>query len=531
MAASRFTGLPGRARAMDVLALVLVAVYGLLLLPLPFGRDQGVYAYGGSVILRGGVLYRDTWQNPCPAIYWTYALAEALFGHHIVSVRLVEWLALVISCYLAGSIAGALFGRRAGYAAMAAYALLYVPLDPWCTAQPECFANLFGLAGLRLLVNSPAEGRRLGLALAGCVFGVAVWYKLTLALWPVALAAYLLVRHARDNWRRGFWDATAFTAGAGAVLAVGIGYFLAAGAWSDLVSQVIAFNATLYRETVHYHSVFAWVRGLMDATLQTFFSVQWAGFTVLALATTLWLFASRAVSRAVPVLLMGMTAVFAVFAQPYHWVHHWIPALPSVAILAAVAWAATFRWVREARRDLQTWLATAVVLVGLAEAGWPSAMRAWDAVRVAAGVRPPTEFYERFSTYGRGDFSFVAELEVAAYLKAHSSPDDSVQVWGFEPGINFLAERFAPTRFSTVWPFLLEGRGHPLVRQWFAEFSAAFDRARPLYVVVVEQDYSPVQRVDSRTALAWYPAMAERLNTGYRVETVIEHFTLYRRVN
>lgn len=158
-------------------------------------------------------------------------------------------------------------------------------------------------------------------------------------------------------------------------------------------------------------------------------------------------------------------------------------------------------------------------------------MRAWDATRVAVALRPATEFYERFSTYGRGDFSFVAELEVANYLRAHSSPDDLVQVWGFEPGINFLAERFAPTRFSMIWPFLVGPRGHPLLQQWFAGFLAEFDRRRPLYVVVVEQDYSPVQRVDSKTALEWYPEMTARLDGGYRVETVIEHFALYRRVD
>ncbi len=531
MARRRFAGPRVHARAWPIAAVFLIGLCGLLLLPLPFGRDQGIYAYGGSVILRGGVLYRDTWQNPCPPIYWTYALSEALFGHRIVSIRIVEWVALVVSCYLAGRVAEALFGRRAGYAAMAAYALLYVPLDPWSTAQPECFANLFGLAGLCLLVNGRVESRRLGLALAGCMFGIAAGYKLTLALWPLALGVYLLLRRGPAGLARGLWDATAFAAGVTVILAAGVGYLLAMGAWSDFVSQVLIFNTTLYRQTVRYHSLFAWARGLTDAALQTFFSPQWAGFTVSALATTLWLVAARTASRAMPVVLMGVAAVFSVVAQPYHWLHHWIPALPSLAILAGMAWAGTMRWVREARRDLQTWLAAAVLLVALVGAGWPIAMRAWDVVRVVVGLRPPTEFYERFSTYGRGDFSFVAELEVANYLRERSSPADSVQVWGFEPGINFLAERFAPTRFSVIWPFLVGPKGHPLLQQWFAEFLADLDRAPPLYVVVVEQDYSPVQRVDSKTALEWYPDMVARLNAGYRVETVVEHFTLYRRAD
>lgn len=82
-----------------------------------------------------------------------------------------------------------------------------------------------------------------------------------------------------------------------------------------------------------------------------------------------------------------------------------------------------------------------------------------------------------------------------------------------------------------IWPFLVGPRDHPLLQTWFAEFLAEFDARRPLYVVLVEQDYSPVQRVDSKAALGWYPQMAERLRVGYRAEAVIEHFTLYRRAD
>src|ERR1043166_2581740 len=39
----------------------------------PFGRDQGVFAYAGRVILRGGWPYRDVWDLKPPGIYYTYA--------------------------------------------------------------------------------------------------------------------------------------------------------------------------------------------------------------------------------------------------------------------------------------------------------------------------------------------------------------------------------------------------------------------------------------------------------------------------
>ncbi|MBC7258498.1 MAG: glycosyltransferase family 39 protein [Chloroflexi bacterium] len=515
----------------DVVALGLVAHLGLLLLPLPFGRDQGIYAYGGSLILRGEVLYLDTWQNPAPAIYWTYALAEWFFGHSIMSIRIVEWVALLAGCWLAARVAATLFGRGAGYAAMAAYALLYVPLDPWFSAQAECFANVFSLAGLYLLVRRGDGHQRWRLVVAGGLFGAALCYKPTLALWPLALVLWLALSRRKEAWAHGLLDAVSFAAGVGAVLAAAAAYFVATGALGELVSQVGTFNMVIYRETARHASWGAWVRDMVDDTLASLFSIGWAGFSILAIASTLWLVATRTARKPAPVLLMGVAAVLAVYAQPHQWIYHWIPIFPYTAILAGTALAATIRGLREAPDRLHTWIAITVLALGVAGSVWPCLVRAGDVIRIAVGLKSPTEFYERFSTYGRGDFSFLAEMEVADYLRAHTMPEDFVQVWGFEAGINFLADRRCPTRFSIILPFVIDRKGHPLTQRWFADFLRDLDLRRPLYFIVVEQDYNPVQRVDSKTALSWYPQLVERLKTQYQVETVIEHFTLYRRVD
>ena len=57
------------------------ALAALLLLPslfYPFARDQGVFAYAGQVILRGGWPYRDVWDLKPPGVYFSYAAMLAL---------------------------------------------------------------------------------------------------------------------------------------------------------------------------------------------------------------------------------------------------------------------------------------------------------------------------------------------------------------------------------------------------------------------------------------------------------------------
>jgi hypothetical protein len=45
----------------------------------PFGWDQGLFAWVGDAIVRGGLPYRDAWDFKGPLLYYVYALAQWLF--------------------------------------------------------------------------------------------------------------------------------------------------------------------------------------------------------------------------------------------------------------------------------------------------------------------------------------------------------------------------------------------------------------------------------------------------------------------
>jgi 4-amino-4-deoxy-L-arabinose transferase-like glycosyltransferase len=62
------------------------------------GRDSGVFSYTAQVLLHGGQLYHDAWDNKPPLVYFINALAMIVFGENLWSL----WLIQIISLWITG---------------------------------------------------------------------------------------------------------------------------------------------------------------------------------------------------------------------------------------------------------------------------------------------------------------------------------------------------------------------------------------------------------------------------------------------
>ena len=58
----------------------------------PFGRDQGIYAFVAQEWLNGKILYQDLFIIKPPLNVYTHSLALILFGHAMVSIRILDFL-------------------------------------------------------------------------------------------------------------------------------------------------------------------------------------------------------------------------------------------------------------------------------------------------------------------------------------------------------------------------------------------------------------------------------------------------------
>src|SRR5207253_2023018 len=75
----------------EVLAVCLIVAF-FFLLRWPFRdvtliRDEGEYAYIGQLILRGGVPYRDAYNQKTPFVFFFFAAIQSILGDGIPALR------------------------------------------------------------------------------------------------------------------------------------------------------------------------------------------------------------------------------------------------------------------------------------------------------------------------------------------------------------------------------------------------------------------------------------------------------------
>jgi hypothetical protein len=120
----------------------------------PLARDQGVFAYVGSLILKGAWPYRDVWELKPPGIYYTYAAILGCGGHSIFAVRAFDLLAAAATVLLLRASLDRFVSREAAWLGALLYAALYLRLGFWGMAQAESYANLWAAAALLLWLQA-----------------------------------------------------------------------------------------------------------------------------------------------------------------------------------------------------------------------------------------------------------------------------------------------------------------------------------------------------------------------------------------
>lgn len=151
--------------------------------------------------------------------------------------------------------------------------------------------------------------------------------------------------------------------------------------------------------------------------------------------------------------------------------HYFVLLLPVVALLIGVTFAS-------ARRLLEKALPHAVA--GAIAGGAFGAVVAAHVVREGEYlvVVPAGDVSKQI--YGANPF--VEAQEVAAYIKARTSPEDRIAVLGSEPEIYFYANRKSATGFIYTYPLM---ENQPYARQMRAEMIHEVESAHAKYVVFV----------------------------------------------
>ncbi|HVD91468.1 MAG TPA: hypothetical protein VNC21_04260, partial [Vicinamibacterales bacterium] len=124
-------------------------------------------------------------------------------------------------------------------------------------------------------------------------------------------------------------------------------------------------------------------------------------------------------------------------------------------------------------------------------------------------------------------YSALDNQDLGAFFAGHTTPDDTVYVFGYSSGAFVYAERRSASRFFWSRPVILDfNRENP--RYGVAGLLTDLQQSRPAFVVLQWHDWSPDVQ-DSKPFFLSQPALAGWLRAGYHEVPVINGFDAWER--
>jgi hypothetical protein len=412
----------------------------------PLGRDAGIFQYVGWAIGNGAKVYRDVRDVNGPLTAFIHLLFQKLGGADEHRLHVLDQLANAAVFALVGACVPALSTRRVpaattlgfAFAACAALSAQYLSYGYFDIVERESFADLFILTsmGLQILaqrdLREPSAERRWGplLAAAAAASAIAWFGKPTCGLFTIVQVVALLVDDVATTRLKRL---VPFAGGGAVGVALCLGLLSVYGdvkAWA----RISFFDVpALYR--------FIWHTSPTAIARWPGYDLKIAAACLATGATLVLIWRQRLPRRALPIALMPVAGVLAVFVQTkgfaYHFHHATAGAALAFVVVVHAAWEAT-ETVPAERRPASRGIASGLSL-------FASGLVAAIAMNTPDPPAPssPAEAYseERLARFERSYFSPIDLRRAANFLSGRTEPDETVQTYGLDPYVLFLAKR------------------------------------------------------------------------------------------
>ena len=460
------------------------------MLKFPLERDEGEYAYAGQLILQGIPPYKLAYNMKMPGTYVAYAGIMSVFGQTVSGIHLGLIVVNVATLALLFLLARRFCGFFGGAVATAAYALM--SLDTSLLGQAAHathFVVLPALAGF-LLLQRPGEARRIWICVAaGLCFGIAVMMKQQGVFLGIFGGLYLNYLELQKS-----------PIPKGQIVQRMIGYalgcvvpFLLVCLWLSIAGVFPAFWHWTIEYAREYTSILPLDAGLANLKFQlvTMFQAApllWAA-GIIGIVVAI---ASKAAAGKRFFLFGFLLAAFLTTVPGFYFRNHYfIPFLPALAIFIGLA---------------AQWLGQRMDQLKFGPAG-----QAFAAV-IAAVVCAQSLFFHRDIFFSltpmeacRQTYSinpFPESLEIAKYIEEHSSPTDTIAVFGSEPQIYFYSHRHSATGYIYAYPLVED---QPYASRMQEDMIHQLEANHPEYIVFVSNTLSWLSTVKSpRQIFSWF---------------------------
>jgi len=464
------------------LVIVLFALIRLRLRDMPLERDEGEYAYAGQLMLQGIPPYQLAYNMKLPGTYAAYALILAVFGE---TPAAVHWGLLVVNAattFLVFLLAARLFGGLAAVVAGASYALLSTSQAVLGFAgHATHFVVLPVVGGILVLLSAVESKRSWQFFWSGMLAGLGFVMKQPGMLFVFFSALYVL--------KTEFKPAIDYRG-----LAKRLGSFLLGATLPFLLICLWMLRAGVFQKFWFWTFSYATQYGTA-VTLANGMHTLWTTLPrVLGPGAFLWILALVGLtalwwnpSGRAHAALVGLFVLFSFLAVCpgfYFREHYFILMLPAVAVLVGLA-------VSAANDSLGRYglLRVVPIFVFLAAGIYSISNQSkflFELDPVAACRK----------TYGINPFPEA--VQIADYIKSHTSDGAKIAVIGSEPEIYFYAHRHSATGYIYTYP-MMEPQKYAATMA--TEMASEIESSRPEFLVLVNVPMSWLARPDSNLSI------------------------------
>jgi hypothetical protein len=448
------------------LAILLVSSIRFRLRDFPLERDEGEYAYAGQLILQGIPPYQLAYNMKLPGTYAAYAVIMAVFGETPAGIHAGLIVVNSLSIFLLFLMVRHLFDPLAAVIAGASFGLFTIrPLVLGLAAHATHFVTLFALLAFWILFLALGSNRLVLYFASGFSFGLAFLMKQPGIFFGVFGGLYLCLREwpGPDQRRAFVGKLAAYAAGAIVPYALTCLILWQAGVFAKFWFWTVSYARAYGTEQAPF-------KGLQQLANRVELQKEHVAFffflAVLGMASFLW--NKKIKPHALFVIGFLGFSFLSISVGLYFRGHYFIMLYPVLGLLTGVG--------ASALADLLSRLRLPPVIAALLCCfAFANSLYADRRIYFIDSPRQACR-----DVYGPNPFPEA--LEIADYIRAHSSPEDRIAVLGSEPEIYFYAHRRSATGYIYTYA-LVENQPYGRVMQ--DEMIGEVESVKPLYVVYV----------------------------------------------
>jgi hypothetical protein len=469
---------------------------------MPLERDEGEYAYAGQLILQGIPPYKLAFNMKFPGSYFMYALLMALFGQTAPGIHIGILLITSLTALLIFFIGRALLSEYAAWFAAAAYVCLAaLPKAAGLAGHATHFVSLFVCAGVSALLIARKRNSLVWWFISGTAFGLGILMKQHAVFFPAFILVWYLWNGLRKKMPVSAISVLLFCAGCLIPLLATVIGFACAGLWHVFVFwtfqyaqqyvSMLPLRAAPGQFATGFGPLFEsgiwvwivgiiglislWVRRNVEPTNP---AVRHPPSSTAVVQTGEMKASGNLCGLAAAMFLAGMAAACPGF---YFRNHYFLMAMPGLALLNAAFIITAANILKTARipgsLGATRWLPLCLAGFIIGDLVMNNAKMWFE----TSPVQLSKELYQANP--------FAEAIPIANYLKDHTSPTDTIGVFGSEPEIFFLSHRHSASGYIYMYSLT---EPQPLAQQMGREFISQIETAGPKYVVSVNM------------ALSWY---------------------------